>query len=228
MKFSRKQMNGLSVLLIIIVFLSITILALSDSLLTSLLGVGLIVTALVLLVLFIKSFHGFEKIINIEKVNKNSLEIDSIESKITIDHMKDILVKKSYSQTESSTNEALIFRKKNRYIVLNLSNEIKTSFEFLYDFYYKSKGDIHIMEFYPIIIVSNCDTRDLNLLSEYYRKARLDEDGKNNIMEYISEDGSGFSNPSLFHPMILIENKLYYIKNAQSDEILRLFELKKK
>ncbi|MDY0210869.1 MAG: hypothetical protein RBQ91_05650 [Acholeplasma sp.] len=61
MKFSRKQMNGLSVLLIIIVFLSITILALSDSLLTSLLGVGLIVTALVLLVLFIKSFHGFEK-----------------------------------------------------------------------------------------------------------------------------------------------------------------------
>jgi len=54
-------MNGLSVLLIIIVFLSITILALSDSLLTSLLGVGLIVTALVLLVLFIKSFHGFEK-----------------------------------------------------------------------------------------------------------------------------------------------------------------------
>jgi len=74
-----------------------------------------------------------KKIINIEKVNKNSLEIDSIESKITIDHMKDILVKKSYSQTESSTNEALIFRKKNRYIVLNLSNEIETSFEFLYD-----------------------------------------------------------------------------------------------
>lgn len=207
MKFSRKQMNGLSVLLIIIVFLSITILALSDSLLTSLLGVGLIVTALVLLVLFIKSFHGFEKIINIEKVNKNSLEIDSIESKITIDYMKDILAKKSYSQTESSTNETLIFRKKNRCIVLNLSNEIKTSFEFLYDFYYKSKGDIHLMEFYPIIIASNCDTSDLNLLSEYYRKARLDEDGKNNIMDYISEDGSGFSNPSIFHPMIFIENK---------------------
>jgi hypothetical protein len=28
--------------------------------------------------------------------------------------------------------------------------------------------------------------------------------------------------------MIFIENKFYYIKNAQSDEILRLFELKKK
>lgn len=225
MKFTRKQMNGFFVLLIIILCLSITVLAFSDTIWSSLIGAGLIGSSLILLFIFLRQYSNFKRNTDKQFIERKSIEINSIESKMTIDYTMNILIQKSYMQIESPINNDMIFTRKRRYIVLHLSDNLKASFEYLYDYYSKLKDERHIMEFFPIVFVSIFDTSELNLLSEYYKKDLFDEIETNSIIEFISEDGSGFSNPSIFQPMICSGDKLYFINAAQSKEIVRMFDV---
>jgi len=226
MKFTKEKRNGFLVLLIAQILLAITVLAFSDSLWLSVLGVSLIILPVLLLLIFWKNFYDIEKQIKKEKLRSRDFEIISIDTLLNLDQLKEILIKKSYTQNDLFEMNTIIFKRKKRYFMFCLSDNIRSSFEYAYDYYVKNKNKLKIMEFNPVIFVSDLDAKDLSLIHEYFIKEQTDSIEAENFTEYLSEDGSGYSNISLFIPMVYSANKIYYIKNAQSNDILRSLSIR--
>lgn len=222
MKKIRKYRNTFSILLIVQIFLAITVMSLGDSKWMIIVGVCLTILPLVLLGVFWKFLHNSEKTRNIEKLENRINEITKLNTNMTIEQTKDVLIKRSYKVVNSPTNSLMIFKRKKTCITLDLSSDLKNSLEFAYDYYNKSKFDLKIIEFIPIIFISKVDDIDIILLNDYYKKEQANQIENDNFIEYISEDGSSFSNVSVFLPMVCSANKIYFINNVQSNEILKI------
>jgi len=217
----RKYRNVFSILLITQIFLAITVMSLGDSVWMIILGVCLMILPLVLLIVFWKFFHNSEKMRNIEKLEDLNYEITMLNTSMTLEQMKDFLIKQSYKVIDSSPKNVMIFKRKNRYIMLDFSSNLRISLDHAYEYYNKSKFDLKLLEFIPVIYISKVADTDLVLLNEYYKKDQTTLIENDNFMEYISEDGSGYSNVSVFIPMVCSTNSIYFINNVQSKDILK-------